>query len=66
MRELHIGALYRTEAMEPCVFAKIGGVGHDQVGFYYAGSSCTVPAMSPDAYMYVEKVTSSWYVYKTN
>lgn len=66
MRELQIGALYRVEAKSPCVFAKVGGVGHYQVGFYYADSGCRMPTMGPSEYMYVEKITPSWYIYKTD
>jgi hypothetical protein len=43
----------------------IGGVLDNTVGFAYVPSGAAPPAIAKDDYIYVERVTDRWYVFKT-
>jgi hypothetical protein len=65
LRALRLGAALRFSDQPNCVFLKIGGVTDNQVGFIYAPAGCVPPGLSPDEYIYVERVVPGWFVYKT-
>jgi hypothetical protein len=48
-----------------CVFLVIGGMTDNSVGYLFAPPACTVPAMSPGEFIYVDQLAPHWYLYKT-
>ncbi|UTW56124.1 hypothetical protein [Kordiimonas sp. SCSIO 12610] len=47
------------------VDVNIGGITDNSVGYFKAPHPSSVPAMSPDSYIYVEHIIDDWYIYKT-
>lgn len=43
----------------------VGGILNNAVGFMFVPDGVTPPPMSPKEYIYIEKVTGAWYVFKT-
>jgi hypothetical protein len=66
LRALHIGAASRDDVEAPgCVLLTIGGIADNEVGYVHAPPGCKVPQMSPERFIYVERVAPGWYLYKT-
>ncbi len=66
LRALHIGAASRDGVEAPgCVLLTIGGMADNEVGYLHAPPGCKVPKMSPERFIYVERVAPGWYLYKT-
>ena len=62
---LNLSGAYRDADHPACVFVEIGGMIDNEVGFLYAPPGCAVPEMSPERFIYVERVAGSWFLYKT-
>ncbi len=43
----------------------LGGILDNSVGYLYVPVGKTPPKMSPDGYIYIEKISGCWYAYKT-
>jgi hypothetical protein len=66
MRKLRVGAVLERTDVGHCVFVKIGGVGHSEVGYLYAPPTCIPPRVSADGFTYVGRVLPDWYLYRTD
>jgi len=65
MRPLNVGAIEMHSEYPNCTFLKIGGDEDNYVGFLYAPSGCSLPPITPDLFIYIEKAAPDLYVYKT-
>ena len=65
LRALDLNAVRRDPGLKGCVLISIGGILDNGVGFLRADPGCQVPAMSPQEYIYLERVAPDWYLYKT-
>lgn len=63
VHELHLN--FVNQASKGVIELNIGGVVDNSVGFLFITDEDKVPQMSPGPYIYVEKITGSWYIYKT-
>lgn len=55
----------RFEEKTEIIDVNIGGMLDNAVGYLYVPDSTTVPTMSEGHYIYIERITGNWYVYKT-
>lgn len=65
LQTLDLNAVMREAEAPQCVFVSVGGILDNAVGFLRARAGCMVPEMTPHEYIYVERVSSHWYLYKT-
>lgn len=66
LASLHLTSVYRERTLPGCVFVVIGNEGTSAVGYLYDAGGCHVPEMSPDHFIYVERIAPRWWVYKTS
>jgi hypothetical protein len=55
----------RYEPESKIVDVNIGGILDNSVGYLYIPEGASVPSMSDDNYIYIERIQGNWYVYKT-
>jgi hypothetical protein len=64
LERAQVTRVFRDARYPLCTFIRINGMARSEVGYIYADDGCVVPPMSPDHFIYVEKATGNWYVYK--
>jgi hypothetical protein len=65
LRELGLSSVYRSADYPGCLFLGIVAVADNELGYLYAPPGCREPAIDPELFIYVERVSGPWYVYKT-
>lgn len=65
LKKLFLDSYYRDDRFSGCIFFLIGGIIDNSVGFIYSKDSAKIPVMSPNEYIYIEKIIGNWYIFKT-
>jgi len=63
---LHLTSIYREPRLPGCTFIVIGAQGYSAAGYIHDDGGCHPPPISPDHFIYVEKIVPGWWVYKTS
>jgi hypothetical protein len=64
LQRVPAATVFRDDRYPDCVFVRVGGMGRKQTGFLYAPEGCRIPPIHPDNFIYVERASNEWYVYK--
>lgn len=56
--------VFRDFRYSGCTFVRLDGFNREEVGYIYSPEGCVLPRMSPDQFIYVDRVTDDWFVYK--
>jgi hypothetical protein len=48
-----------------CVFIEIRGMIDNDVGFIPCASGSTIPEITPERFILIERLSGGWYLYKT-
>lgn len=65
LRALDLSSAYRSPDYPGCLFLGIVAVTDNELGYLYAPPACREPPIDPELFIYVERVSGPWYVYKT-
>jgi len=57
--------LNHVENNEGIIDLNIGGMTDNSVGYLFVPDGKSPPAMDPSNYIYIERITGGWYIYKT-
>lgn len=63
-KTLHINSI-QFEKDSGITDISIGGMLDNTVGYLYIPKGSKIPVMSPNDYIYIEKITENWFIYKT-
>jgi len=66
LASLHLQRIYRLPAFPGCTFVEIGRYERSTAGYIHDDGGCHPPAISPDLFIYVERVVADWWAYKTS
>jgi hypothetical protein len=61
---LKMNAVFRDQKYPGCIFIQIGAFETREVGFIYTEENFSLPPISPNNFIYLEKVLPNWYVYR--
>lgn len=65
LNNLSIDCIKRDAQYNGITFFIIFGMIDNEVGFFYADKNAEIPKISSGRYIYIEKITDNWYIYKT-
>jgi len=63
MHKLGLQGIFEDKNYPGCVFIPVGSVGNSEVGYFFTRGE-TQPVISPNDFIYIEKVAEGWYVYR--
>ncbi len=63
MHKLGCQGIFEDKNYPGCVFIPIGSVGTSEVGYFFSRGESR-PIISPNNFIFIEKVAEGWYVYK--
>ncbi|GAB4351953.1 MAG: hypothetical protein Kow0099_36120 [Candidatus Abyssubacteria bacterium] len=63
-RNLHCSAVVR-DSRTGIIEIVIGGLVDNAVGYMYVPDGQSKPEMTPDEYIYVERIADNWFLFKT-
>lgn len=63
MHKLRAQGIFEDKNYPGCFFIPIGSVGTSEAGYFFTRGE-SQPIISPDNFIYLEKVAEGWYVYK--
>ena len=61
---LNLDAIYQDDKFPGCIFLQVGAFDKKEMGYFYSGESSSLPEISPDRFIFIEKILPKWYLYR--
>jgi hypothetical protein len=65
IRQLYLNNILKLYDYPNIIDVSIGGILDNSVGYLYVPKGFEPPVMNADEYIYIERITDHWYIYKT-